>query len=398
MPIIRTYGDVGVFGMGAHQAGLALGRADRLAQQREIDARFVENRLAAREQQALAKTQGDYALALQRQAGAPRGAAESSRAETLLNDLARDRADAREQAALQALEEQKLADQQRGLLSALDDSYANREKDFTYHYAKDQILKGEKLPSRIQAALGIETPSEVEARARRKAEEGQIDDFKPQSQTERVIRRTLAQGRGADIAAMLDDRQDAGFGQVGDLTTDALAARTQLEGFALATNDKAALMDIREDLEEAGVSSEARKILDDRIAELEEEDAQIKAPAAFEQAVKSFQSRLDAIQTKEERSLNISEKRALLGSTLKQTADSYGITIQQLGDFIRANDENRRMAEQLVSQAQEAIRKLTPPAEAPTGTEQQFGPDDPKRPEQSPRRGDFGMRGSPADQ
>lgn len=374
MPIIRTYGDQSVFGQGAYQAGQQLGRAQRLAQQREIDARFTENRLAARERITQMETAANLA---DRRGGGGGGQPASSRGpETIINEFAQQRSRANEQAAMAELENRQQAEERMGMLKALEDSYSGREKDFAFHYAANLIKKGEKLPDRIQAALGIERPSSDEAEARQESEQGQIEDYEPKTQTERTIRRTLQQGRGGDVAALFDEREDAGFGQTGALTKDALLARTQLEGFAAATSDKALLQETRDKLEAAGTSPEAMAIVDERLEQIAKEDMELKAPAAFEQVVSSFQGQLTKMQEREGRALKVAEKRNLLAKNIKQTAESFGLTVEQLGQYIRENDENRRMAQQLIEQAQEAIKQSMPPADAPSGAEQQYGPNE----------------------
>ena len=398
MPIVRTYGDPGIFGQGAYDAGRLQGQAARQAQQREIDARFTENRLTARERIAAIETANNYASARNTGGG---GQDSSGRPENIFNDFAQERQAERDQNAIRTLEASKELQQRNDLLQSLDGAYDGREKDFTYQYAKNLIQKGEDLPERIQSALGITSQSEKTAKlkAEKAAKDGQIDDFEPKTDRERLARRSLEQGRAGDLIGRLDQRgkDDRGRAGVGPLTDDALAARTQLEGFASATSDMQALIDTRKSLQEGGASEETKAIIDERIEQLNTEQMELKAPAAFEQAVGTFQTRLTKAQADAGRTLNVTEKRKLLASTLTTTAEGFGLTVEQLGQYIRSNDENRRQAEQLISQAQEVIKQMLPPKDALTGSEQQFGPNDQardtnKKPTQ--RRPDFGQRGA----
>lgn len=399
MPIVRTYGDPGIFGQGAYDAGRLSGQAARQAQQRAIDAQFVENRLAARERIAAIETANNYANA--RDHGGRDRDSSSNRPESVFNDLMQSRKAERDQKAMQTLEMSRDLQQRNDLLQSLEGAYDGREKDFTYQYARNLIEKGEDLPDRIQSALGITSQSEKAAKlkAEAAAKDGQVDDFEPKTDRERLARRSLEQGRAGDLIGRLDQRgkDDRGRAGVGPLTDDALAARTQLEGFASATSDMTALVETRATLEKGGASEETKAIIDERIEQLKTEQMELKAPAAFEQVVSSFQGKLTKAQTDAGRTLNVAEKRKLLASTLTTTAESFGLTVEQLGQYIRSNDENRRMAEQLITQAQEVIKQMLPQNGALTGSEQQFGPNDQgestqRKPTQ--RRPDFGQRGA----
>ena len=392
MPIVRTYGDVGVFGQGAYDAGVMLGRNRREARQRELDARFLENRLAARERITEIQTRANYASQAQQQPQRQSGPS------TVINDFARRMMDEQDAQSRQiAAQSAKLAERN-VLASSLEDAYSDREKDFTYFYAQDLLRKGKPIPDRIMAAIGIQEAGEDEATARREAEiqAGQIDSAEPKTDLDRLVRRSLEQGRPGDIAGLLDkvdklSTSDLLSGAVAGLSREALAARTQLEGFAGVTTDKEMLIKYRDELKSDGVSPEALQALDDRIIELEQDEMEIKAPAAFEQVVNTFQSKLDSMQKVQGKQLDVTERRKLMSKTLRQTAESYGISVELLGDYIRANDENRRMAEMLVQRAQDAIRDMQDGAGNMTGTEEHFGPNDTDAPNRLPSQAQDSM-------
>lgn len=399
MPIIRTYGDPGILGGLAYDAGKQSGIADRLAQQRAIDAQFVNERLRAREE----ITRMESAANLAGQMGGGRGGGGSSTPartgpEETINQFARQRQEAQDQQlqqrALQAENDARL----RTMTAALDQAYEGREKDFAYEYAKERLRNGQTIPDRMLSALGIQDASDAEAKARKKAEDekGIIDTAEPRTDQERLIRRSFVQGRPGDVASMLDqrDRRQTNF-QTGEapLTRDALAARTQLQGFAESTSDRTVLEQMRATLAEKKVSPEALAPLDARIEALKREDIELKAPVAFEQAIGAFQSQLTAMQKKEGRALNVSERRGLLAKNLEQTAKSFGLTIGQIGEFVRANDERRREAEMLVEQAQAAIMQAqTQQMQQAPGAGRTGDPaGNPQQPR--PRRPDFGQPG-----
>lgn len=370
MPIIRTYGDVGIFGQGAYDAGRGLARIRRDELQRDRDARFIENRLAARERITEIQTRANYAGQMQSQAR-PAQKRDSGPSSVISDFIKRQSGQQVEQ------NDQELADKQM-IQDGLENAYSGREKDFTYYYAMDLLKKGKPLPDRILSSLGIESASESLARAKNEKElqSGQIDAAVPRTDRDRLIRRTLEQGRPGDIASMLDQvgKVDILSGGRATLTQEALAARTQLEGFASVTNDKQLLIDYRDELKEKGASDEALQALEDRIIELDEEEVELKAPAAFEQVISGFESRIKAEQKKQGRLLDYDERYKMLVSTIKSTAESFGMSVESLGEYIRANDENRRMAEMLVKNAQEVIAEMQQPSGQLTGTEQQYGP------------------------
>lgn len=407
MPIVRTYGDVGVFGQGARDAGFALGRSHRLSQQREIDARFIENRLGARERITAMRTQANL-MGSQRGGGgsSQRRAPADDGAKSVLDEFRIRKAEREESQAMAKAEQQAALDDRSQLMQGIEDAYEGRQKDMAYYYAKDQVSQGNKLPDRILAALGIENAGEKEAKAKADAEAqmGQVETFEPRTDRERLMRRTLQQGRVSDLSGFLDQTERPSGGMEGALTADAMAARTQLEGFANVTTDKKLLAEYRDELKGKGTSQEVLQTLDDRIEELEREEMEVKAPAAFEQAITSFQTQLQAAQDKEGRSLDVSERRKLLSKTLTTTAKSFGLSIDQIGQYVRQNDENRRMAEELIQRAQDAIIEARPPEGTPTGSETQFGLNDNEpadrgqqgiEPASSRRRTFGGPRGAP---
>lgn len=401
MPILRTYGDASILGAATYQAGQQAGRAARMAQQRAADQDFIRQQQASRNRIVEMETAANLARDRDRDRGHRGGHYGPAKTgpEEVVNEFARQRSALKEQQSLAAQAANDEQAQRQGIMSALEQAYQGREKDFAYHYAKERLAKGQTIPERMLAGLGIESASTAEVSARDQAdlEAGQIDTAEPRTERERLIRRSLTQGRPEDIAAFLDQREKMPNLTTGEraLTTEALSARTQLQGFAESISDKATLQEVRKTLEDKKVSPEALSVLDDRIAALEKEDIELKAPVAFEQAVGLFETKLQALQKQENRALNVSERRTLLAGTLKETAKSYGLTIEQLGEFVRANDERRREAEMLVQKAQDAIvqaRIQQAGPTAPAGAAGQAQPAQPTEPRRF-RRPDFGVGG-----
>jgi hypothetical protein len=371
MPILRTYGDASFLGSATFMAGQQTGRANRLAQQRAIDAQFVNERLRARENIVAMET----AANLSRDRGGGGYQSPRNQAEGTINDFAAQRSAVREKRAFDDMQVQEEQRKQQGVLSALDAAYQGREKDFTYHYARRRLEEGQTIPDRMLSGLGVASASPAEADARDQADmDGQVDTVQPKTAHERGVRHALTQGRPSDIAPFLDQRDTRSINLQGGarpLTQDALEARAQLHGFADSQTDAAVLEEVIKSLGASKVSEEALAPLRNRINQLQKEDIELKAPVAFEQAVGLFQTQLQAAQTKEGRTLGTSERRGLLARTLEQTAKSYGLTIEQMSQFVRANDERRREAEMLVQRAENAIvqaRAAVPlggPANAP---------------------------------
>lgn len=400
MPILRTYGDASFLGSATFMAGQQTGRANRLAQQRAIDAQFVNERLRARENIVAMET----AANLNRDRGGHHGGGYHSprnQAEGTINDFAAQRSAVREKRAFDDMQVQEEQRKQQGVLSALDAAYQGREKDFTYHYARRRLEEGQTIPDRMLAGLGVASASPAEANARDQADmDGQVDTVQPKSAHERGVRNALTQGRPSDIAPFLDQRDTRTINLQGGarpLTQDALEARAQLHGFADSQTDAAVLEEVIKSLGASKVSEEALAPLRNRINQLQKEDVELKAPVAFEQAVGLFQTQLQAAQTKEGRTLGTSERRGLLARTLEQTAKSYGLTIEQMSQFVRANDERRREAEMLVQRAESAIvqsRAAVPlggPANAPGQPQPQGQPQgQPATDPQRQRRPTFG--------
>ncbi len=358
MPILRTYGDVGVFGQGAHDAGYALGRSQRLQQQRQIDANFIADRLAAREELTRIRALEELERSRSNQGAGGGGSRGPSRSDIqdIIEGYQRDEKDKN---TIEAVAEQKRASREAksaGLMAALDEAYKDKDKDLTYEYAKEQFASGKSVPQAVLEQIGIVAPGKSD---RDQSETGSVDGYAPKTNQERLFRRSLDQGNVSDIAPYLDQRESSSkYGAASDsdpLTFDALAARTQLEAFVSTVSDRALLKEYKDDLKKSGVSDDAIRLIDERDADLAETEMKVKAPAAFEQIVSAFGPKLQAMQEKEGRSLDMGEKRKLLGSIIGTTAKSYGLTVDQIGQYIRENDETRRMSEQLIQKAQDAI-------------------------------------------
>lgn len=353
MPILITHGDPGVFGQGAADAGFALGRSQRLAQQRQIDAGFIADRLAAREEITRIRAIEDAQRASSQSRGRGGGVSRSD-VQDIIEGFARDKKDEK---TIESVAEQKRKVRQgeaEGLLSALEQKFEGKEKDITYQYARDQILSGKSVPDKILQELGIVPPT------KKKGDETDSESgFEPKTNEERLFRRSLEQGNPSDIAQFLDQKDSSNkFGPAKDtdpLSMDALAARTQLDAFVSTTSDRDILREYRRDLKESGVSDDALQVIDQRDAELAETEMKVKAPAAFEQAVTAFGPQLQAAQDKAGRPLRMDEKRKLLGGILSTTAKSYGLTVDQIGQYVRENDETRRMSEMLIQKAQDSL-------------------------------------------
>lgn len=379
MPILRTYGDSAVFGQGAYDAGHALGTSARLAQQRQIDANFIADRLAAREEITRIRTLENYKNARQSGSGGSGGGGRSrgSDIQSVVDDFARDHDDEKTIDAVANAKRLARENEAAGVLGALDDLYKDKDKDFKYFYMKDQIVNSKSVPDRMLQELGIGAKDKSEGDPEEEIQSEAVDAYKPKTDRERQYRNALNQGRPSDIAAILDEKESTnkfGADESQPFTLDALAARSQLEGFISTTSDRELLREYRDELKAAGASDDALRAFDERDAELQEIETQVKAPQAFEQIVSSFGPQLQAMQDKEGRPANMSERRKLLGGIIKTTAKSYGLTVDQIGQYIRDNDENRRMAEMLVQKAQNAIAEMAPPPGTPTGTEDQYGP------------------------
>lgn len=398
MPIVRTYGDPAVFGMAGYKTGQAQGRAQRDAQQRQLDADFINQAMAGRQRIAEIQTLNNYAS----ERGVPTYSQtpDDGGTATAFNEFAAARKKEREAKAQEA-------DEREGILDGLNSAYSGRDKDFTYYYARDRIMKGETIPDRVLSALGIRSVSEEKAlaKARAEEEEGQASDFEPKSAGERAVRSSIQQGRIGDVAAVLDQRgKPEGYGQEAALTTAAMAARTQLAAAAGDISDIDTLKEMRQELQAKGASEESRQIITERIAEIEEEEVKVKAPAAFEQVVSSFKTQLTAAQKQKGAPLDISERRKLLAGTIKTTSQAYGISIERFAAYIRQSEEQRRMAELMVLKAQQETQGGQPQGQ----TQGQEQPQDPRQQQPqpgplpgggtvtpAPRRPAFGQRGAP---
>jgi len=373
MPIVRTYGDAGVFGQGSHDAGFALGRSQRLQQQRQIDANFIADRLAAREELTRIRALEDLERSRSRQSGGGGGSRGPSRSDIqdIIEGYERDQKD--KQTIESVAERKRVAreTESAGLLASLDAAYKDKDKDLTYEYAREQFMNGKTIPETLLKEIGIVSPT------RTKADETDIESgFQPKSSQERLFRRSIEQGNLGDIAAYLDQQESTNkYGGPNDddpLSMDALAARTQLDAVVSTISDRAQLREYRDELKKAGVSDEAVRMIDERDAELADTEMKVKAPAAFESIVSAFGPKLQAMQDKEGRALNMGEKRKLLSGIISTTATSYGLTVDQIGQYIRENDETRRMSEMLIQKAQDAIMENMQ-SQIPTGAQQEFG-------------------------
>jgi len=344
-----------------------------LQQQRQIDANFIADRLAAREELTRIRALEDLERSRSRQSGGGGGSRGPSRSDIqdIIEGYERDQKD--KQTIESVAERKRVAreTESAGLLASLDAAYKDKDKDLTYEYAREQFMNGKTIPETLLKEIGIVSPT------RTKADETDIESgFQPKSSQERLFRRSIEQGNLGDIAAYLDQQESTNkYGGPNDddpLSMDALAARTQLDAVVSTISDRAQLREYRDELKKAGVSDEAVRMIDERDAELADTEMKVKAPAAFESIVSAFGPKLQAMQDKEGRALNMGEKRKLLSGIISTTATSYGLTVDQIGQYIRENDETRRMSEMLIQKAQDAIMENMQ-SQIPTGAQQEFG-------------------------
>lgn len=370
MPIIRTYDPAGAFLGLAQQAGFAAGRADRLQQQRRIDAEYIaqqtEHRNRMAQIEAANRHMGDRGGGGGRQ---PTGdpvrdfiseEAERAQRRKLEREEARHRA---------SLELETNAKRRGEILGALDQAYANRPRDLAYYAARDALLRNEDLDDRLLYSLGIRSGSEDVALAReQRLREGQADeDSTPRTAQERVVRQTLRQGRFEDVAALLNQREarnrDTKYGEETPFTSAALAARAQLAEFIEETGDRTKLQALRETLGEKADET-TRNMIEARIRQLEQEEIEVKAPAAYEQALETFQARMVQLQRQRGQPVPVADQQRELAKIIEATARSYGLEIPAFREWYRANQAAQRAAK-LAAQAA-AVGGGAPGSEQPS--------------------------------
>lgn len=368
MPIVVYHGDPAALAELGYQAGQATGRADRLAQQRQIDAQFVSERLGSRERMAeLQSVFNMESAAGGGRAQGPAPASAGSPVQTVLSEEGerlRSMRNAQSEAMGKVLGEQSAKQAQHAeMLAALDRQYEGREKDMTYFTAKDQILSGKGLDGRLMYSLGIESGSEAEARARREAKlaEGQADggaEKRNLTATERTFREALDAGRAGDLADVVGERSAAPRGslpgETGPLTSRALTARNQVDAFVREATDAGTLRELYDALgEQAG--ADLRDRIQGRISEIEREEIELKAPAAYEQAVEGFKATINAMQKKAGGPVPVTDQRRVFARVLQRTAEAHGLGYEAMSEWVRATDANRRAAEAAVRTVEERM-------------------------------------------
>ena len=375
MPIIRTYDNAGAFLGLAQQAGQAAGRRDRLDQQRRIDAQFIAQQTEHRNR--MAQLDAASRLAPGGPGGGGGGGADPVR--DFLSDAgqrALQRRMEREEGQHRADLELDSVKRRRGeLLGAIDQAYRGKEKDLAYYSARDTVLQGGELDSRLMYSLGIKSgPEDVALQREARLQAGQSESDNPgapKTAKERVVRQTLNQGRYGDLAELLVERETptraTRYGEQTPYTADALAARAQLADFVAEQADRTVLASLRDTL--AGKADPAtRDLIDARIRTLEQEEVETKAPVAYEQAMETFHARIGQLQRKAGAPVPILDQQRELAKIIETTAKSYGLDVPSFREWYRANQAAQRAARMSAEQPGAAPPQNQGAATAPAGT------------------------------
>ena len=373
---------------GADQASLALmagaaqGNAQRMSQQRQIDAGLTSQILGQKHD-------------LKRVGMARRFQLEDqSRAESRDNrirkdnmDLAFERLRVQEQDiqgrqreatknAASLAEQQAIEQQQRnGMLAQLDEAYAGRPKDLLYEQGKAQIQNEGKLTDRTASALGIHT--EQERRMREQSEQdGTLDQFTPMVASERRARRTLEIGQYDDIGKQLAEMSRPSFGPRSPNYNDVMDAAIQVEGWARVTDDPTQLEAAIETFSAQGVTDDVLQPIRQRIREVNIQEMKVKAPQAFEIAMGAFESQALQAATALGRPLQPAESAQLLGDALERSLQSAGIPANRFEEWVEGENDILNQAYRSVEQTvRESFANEPGGGGDPRGSEETYGSD-----------------------
>lgn len=369
---------------GADEAGLALaagsamGRGQRMQQQRQIDASLTSQVLGQNHDLNRLKLLRGY----ERQ--------DQDRADRIQRDnislaLEKMKLDAQDSATRRMESQAKIENDQRefaiqqrskdDMLATLDQTYEGRPKDLLYGVARNEVMTKGQFSERTASALGIST--QAEQLARTKAEvSGTLDQFEPKTAEERRSRRLMQQGDFGSVAGQLN-RLQGGLLEPGDPGyNDVVDAAIQVQGWAKVTNDPTQIQAAIQAFTEKGVNQEMIAPLEDRLEEIRQQEVMIKAPMAFETALGAFESQAMNISKQLGRPLSPVESSTLLGKTLQTTLASAGITSGRFEEWMNSQEDTQAQATKAIQGIMAKQQAQYPMGDnGPTGSEEAFGSD-----------------------
>ena len=392
MPIVVDHTPGGVAAGLALAAGTAQGNAQRMQQQRGIDAQLLSQLNAQKQQlKVLGMTQG-----LARDQMSQQDRARQDNVRVALERLKVDQQQAEQQNRLdqqradnQTLEarsraaergaKQRDAEAQRaaaqGLAQQIDEVYAGRPKDILYSQAMAQAQKNGTLSEQTASALGITT--EAQRRARENAQISAAPDaqFEPKSTGERRARRLLDLGNFDQVGQRLRQIGPL-FGPEAPGYNDAMDALVQTQAWAQTVEDPAEVDHAISALQQQGVGQDVLQPLQERADELRQQVYRIKAPAAFETAMSSFEAQASLLSQNLGRPLSPSESSRLLGEQIGVQLQASGIPLDQFEAWVDSQDDIRTAATKQVEQAMAQQQGTRPMGDTDqTGSEDRMGSD-----------------------
>lgn len=366
----------------AYRAGSAMGRGQRMQQQRQIDASLSSQVLGQQHDLNRLKLLRGYEKEDQ-------GRADRMQRDNIAAALDKMKIEAQgqRQQALDAqtkmkqLSEQDALDQRYrdDMIGAVEKAYEGRPKDLLYSQALNQIRTDGKLTDRTASALGVTTESERMQRARAETEgtiDSRVDQYEPKSVGERRSRRLLQQGDFGAVAGQLN-RLQGGLLEPGDPGyDDVMDTAIQVQGWAKVTNDPTTIAAAIQQFTEKGVDQNVIAPLQERLEEIRTQEVMVKAPMAFETAIGAFESQAMQAAQQIGRPLSPVESSRLLGKTLETTLASAGITADRFEEWVNSNEDTQQQATRAIQGVMAKQQAQYPMGDdVPTGSEETFGGD-----------------------
>lgn len=381
MPIVVDWTPSGVPAELAFAAGSAQGRAERMGQQRSIDANLVQQLLGQKHQTKMVKLGQDFSREM-----AGREMSQNDRRQQQNVDLARERLKLERDefegqmglatTKMSMAQEEAMATkrQRQGYLASLEEAYAGRPKDLAYEQAIAEIETQGRLNDRTASAIGILTETE-----RRQRSEGQVqgtmDSFEPRTESERRQRRLLEMGDFETVGKGL-----ARAGNVKPSDRDFAAVtdtQIQLEGWLRAQDRPEVIESARERLAAQGVPPTVLASLDAKLAEIRQQELVVKAPMAMDTAMAAFERQGQMLMQEMGRPLTPVESSRVLGEAIRRTTASMGLDLRAFNDFVLSQEDLSAQATNAARQMLGEAQRSAPAEGEMSGSEETYGRDMP---------------------
>lgn len=375
MPIVVDWTPSGVPAELAFAAGSAQGRAERMGQQRAIDANLVGQMLGQQHEMRVLDRREKYG----RQQASREERQLSQNRELAMERLRLDRdefeggmqlasaklSQAQEQAAGQER-------QRKRYLQSLEEAYAGRPKDLAYEQAVAEIETQGRLTERTASSVGILTEYERGQRAGRQID-GTPDTFEPKTESERRSRRLMEMGDFETVGKTLGR---AGRARPGDSDFNAIAdTQIQLEGWLRAQDRPEVIEAARERLASQGVPETVLGSLDAKLAEIRQQELVVKAPMAMETAMAAFERQGRMLMQQVGRPLTPVESSRVLGEAIRRTTASMGLDLRAFNDYVLSQEDLSAQATNAARQMLGQAQRSAPAEGEATGSEETYGRD-----------------------